>query len=204
MAMLKMFCLICVILISYLPVAAHAHTEADWLHGMSDGTWLFFTSMQYSLLVLVTGLLNLRTTHNRIPHSVLTFAAGLFIGILLYYIGIKVTSIQTIAHVYLFVLGLVVLFDFNIRSTVLTSFYLATGGLLGLAVSADIENEMMKAAILVSFLLLALALFTASVMLSRLTHAGWQRIGVRVIASWAAAIAIISLIFQLVGLGRAG
>jgi hypothetical protein len=202
--MLKKFCLACAILVSYLPVAAHAHTEADWLHGMSDGAWLFFTSMQYSLLVLVTGLLNLRTTHYRIHHSALTFAAGLFIGILLHYIGIKASSIQTIAHIYLFALGLVVLFDFNIRSTILASFYLTTGGLIGLGMSADIENEMMKAAILVSFLLLALALFTASVMLSRLTHAGWQRIGVRVIASWAAAIAIISLIFQLVGLESAG
>ena len=58
---------------------------------------------------------------------------------------------------------------------------------------------MMKAATWVSFLLLALTVFTASVLVSRLTHAGWQRIGVRVIASWAAAIAIISLIFQLIG-----
>ena len=139
--MLKKFCLTCVILVSYLPVAAHAHSEADWLHGMSDGAWLFFTSMQYSLLVVVTGLLNLRTTHYRIPYSVLTFSAGLSIGILLHYTGIKLTSIQTTANVYLFVLGLVVLFDFNIRSAALASFYLTTGGLLGLAISADIENE---------------------------------------------------------------
>jgi hydrogenase/urease accessory protein HupE len=202
--MLNKFCLTCVILLSYLPAAAHAHSEADWLHGMSDGAWLFFTSMQYSLLVVVTGLLNLRTTHYRIPYSVLTFSAGLSIGILLHYTGIKLTSIQTTAHVYLFVLGLIVLFDFNIRSAALASFYLTTGGLLGLAISADIENEMMKAAIWVSFLLLALTVFTASVLVSRLTHAGWQRIGVRVIASWAAAIAIISLIFQLIGLERVG
>jgi len=202
--MLKKFCLTCVILLSYLPVVAHAHSEADWLHGMSDGAWLFFTSMQYSLLVLVTGLLNLRTTHYRIPHSALTFTAGLFIGILLYYTGIKLTSIQAIAQVYLFILGLVVLFDFNIRSAALTCFYLTTGSLLGLAISSDIENEMMKAAIWMSFLLLALAVFTVSVLVSRLTPAGWQRIGVRVIASWAAAIAIISLIFQLMGLEIAG
>lgn len=204
MTMLKKFCLPCVILLSYLPVPAHAHTEADWLHGMSDGAWLFFTSMQYSLLVLVTGLLNLRTTHYRIHHSALTFTVGLFIGILLHYTGIKLTSIQTIAHVYLFALGLVVLFDFNIRSAALASLYLVTGCLVGLGISADIETEMMKAAIWVSFLLLAVTVFTASVMLSRLTPAGWQRIGVRVIASWAAAIAIISLIFQLMGLERAG
>ena len=203
MAMLKKFSLTCVFLVSFLPVAAHAHTEADWLHGMLDGAWLFFTSMQYSLLVLVTGLLNLRTTHYRIPHSALTLSAGLFTGILLYYTGIKLTSIQTIAQIYLFVLGLVVLFDFNIRSAVLASFYLATGGLVGLAISAEIENEIMKAAIWMGFILLALTVFTASVMMSRLAHAGWQRIGIRVIASWAAAIAIISLIFQLMGLERA-
>lgn len=202
--MLKKFYLACAILVSYLPVAAHAHTEADWLHGMSDGAWLFFTSMQYSLLVLVTGLLNLRTTHYRIPHSALTFAAGLFIGTLLYYTGIKLTSIQMIAQVYLFVIGLMVLFDFNLRSAALASFYLATGGLVALGMSADIENEMMKAAIWVSFILLALTVFTVSALVSRLTPAGYQRIGVRVIASWAAAIAIISLIFQLMGLERAG
>ena len=202
--MLKKFCLTSVTLLSCLPVAAHAHSEADWWHGMSDGAWLFFTSMQYSLLALVTGLLNLRTANYRIPHSALTFTAGLFIGILLYYTGIKLTSIQMIAQAYLFVLGIVVLFDFNIRSAALTSFYLGTGVLVAFGMSADIENEMMKAAIWMSFLLLALAVFTVSVLVSRLTPAGWQRIGVRVIASWAAAIAIISLIFQLMGLEIAG
>lgn len=203
MAVLKKFLLTFLLFGSYLPVTSHAHTEADLLHGMTDGASLFFTSAQYALLVLVTGLMNSRVTQYRTHHSVLIFFAGLFAGILFYYTGIKVSSMQVIAHVYLIVLGLVVLTDFDIRSAALVCLYLITGMFIGLGLAVDIENGMMKTVISMSVILLAIIVFSASVTASRLAATGWQRISVRIIASWVAAIAIVSMVVQHVGLENA-
>ena len=198
--MLRQITLTCVMLASILPLTAHAHSDADWMHGMTDGAWFFFTSAQYALLVLVAGLPNFRGTQMRIYHAVLLFTAGLLAGTSCYFAGVDASSLDTLAPAYIISLGLLVLIDLNLPSVVLACLYLVSGTLVGLGLLTDIADEAAKVAIATSFLLLTMALFTASTLASRFSPGGWQRISVRVVASWSAAIASISLVVIVMGL----
>jgi hypothetical protein len=182
--------------------AASAHGEADLLHGMLDGAVLFFTALEFLLPVLMVALLARR--HRLRP--VMIQAAALGTGLLVALLGLPVpgdpSAVGLYARGYLVALGLLVLFNLRLPEGLVLVLVLATGALTGTeaghAVSVDLATGFAPA---VGLLSSAICFFVPAALIASIYPEGWQRIAMRVVASWIAAIAVIDIAFTIVGSG---
>jgi hypothetical protein len=182
--------------------AASAHDEADWLHGMLDGAVLFFTALEFLLPVLLVALLARR--HGLRP--VIIQAAALGIGLLIALLSVPVPgdpdAVGLIARGYLVALGLLVLFNLRLHSGLVLMLVLATGMLTGLeARNAVIGDAGAGFASAVGFLSSVICFYLPAALIASLYPEGWQRIVMRVVASWIAAIAAMDIAFMIVRSG---
>lgn len=182
--------------------AASAHGEADLLHGMLDGAVLFFTELEFLLPVLLVALLVRR--HRLRP--VMIQAAALGIGLLVALLGLPVpgdpAAVGLYARGYLVALGLLVVFNLRLHTGLVLVLILATGTLTGLEIgSAVIVDPATGFAPVVGFAFSAICLYLPAALIASRYPEGWQRIAMRVMASWIAAIAAIDIAFMIVGSG---
>jgi len=182
--------------------AASAHGEADWLHGILDGAALFFTALEFLLPVLLVALLARR--HG--PRSATIQAAALGIGLLIALLGLPLPGDPSVAGLYargyLVALGLLVIFNLRLHAGLVLVLVLATGALTGLeAGDAVIVDPATGFAPAVGFLSSAICFYLPAALIASRYTEGWQRIAMRVVASWIAAIAAIDIAFMIVGSG---
>jgi hypothetical protein len=178
--------------------AASAHDEADWLHGVLDGAVAFFTALEFLLPVLMVALLARR--HGLRP--VIIQAAALGIGLLIALLSIPVPgdpdAARLIARGYLVALGLLVLFNLRLRTGLVLLLVLAAGTLTGIeagiALIGDPPTGFVSA---VGFVSSAICFYLPAALIASHYPHGWQRIAMRVVASWVAAIAVIDIAFMI-------
>lgn len=182
--------------------AASAHSEADWLHGIFDGAALFFTALEFMLPVLLVALLARRQR----DRSVIIQAAALGIGLLIALLGLPLPgepfAVGLYARGYLVALALLVLFNLRLHTGLVLVLVLATGTLTGMeAGDAVIVDPATGFATAVGFLSSAICFYLPAALIASRYTEGWQRIAMRVVASWIAAIAAIDIAFMIVGSG---
>lgn len=180
--------------------AASAHGDADWLHGALDGAVLFFTALKFLLPILLLALL---AWHHRL-RPVIIQAAALGFGLLIALLGPPLlgepSTAALYARGYLVALGLLVLSNLRLHTGLVLALGLATGTLTGLesldAVKVDPEAGFAPS---VGFLLAAICLYLPAALITSRYTGGWQRIALRVVASWIAAIAAIDIALMMGG-----
>ena len=181
-----------------LSSTAMAHGEADWLHAAMDGAVMLVTALEFLLPVFLVSLLAGR----RVARFVFLQAAVLGIGLLL---GLWVlpgpadlATIGLYARVYLIGLGLLVLFDLRLYAGVVLLLLLATGGVTGLEARSAITADPAAGLVLTfGFVLSAICLYLPTALIASRFGGGWQRIAIRVAASWIAAIAAVDVAFMI-------
>jgi hypothetical protein len=181
----------------FSPVAL-AHGKADWTHGMLDGALLFFTSLESLLPVLMVALLVRRQG----LRNIIVQAAALGIGLLGAFLSLPSlsdpTAVGLYARGYLVALGLLVLVNLRLHSGVVMVLVLAAGTLTGLeAGNAVVVNRATGFAFAVGFLSSVISVYMAAALIVSRYTAGWQRIAMRVMASWIVAIATIDIAFMV-------
>ena len=181
--------------------AASAHGEADWLHGILDGA-VQFTALEFLLPVLLVALLARRHGLG----SATIQAAALGIGLLVALLGLPVpgdpSAVGLYARGHLAALGLLVLFNLRLPTGLVLVLVLATGTLTGIeAGDAVIVDAATGFAPAVGFLSSAICFYVPAALIASRYPGGWQRIAMRVVASWIAAIAAIDIAFMIVGSG---
>lgn len=178
--------------------AASAHDEADWLHGILDGAVAFFTALEFLLPVLMVALLARR--HGLRP--VITQTAALGIGLLVALLGLPVqgepAAMESYARGYLVALGLLVLFNLRLHAVLVLVLVLAAGTLTGIEAGivliGEPPTEFVSA---VGFVSAAICFYLPAALIANHYPHGWQRIAMRVVASWIAAIAVIDIAFMI-------
>ena len=170
------------------------------MHGILDGAVLFFTALESLLPVLLVALLARR--HR--PHSTTIQAAALGIGLLIALLGLPVPGDPSVvglyARGYLVALGLLVLLNLRLPTGLVLLLVLATGTLTGLeAGNAVIVDPATGSAPAIGFLSSAICFYLPAALIASRYTEGWQRIAMRVVASWIAAIAAIDIAFMMVG-----
>ncbi len=163
---------------------------------------LFFTALESLLPVLMVALLAQR--HGLRP--VIIQAAALGIGLLIALLSFPVPgdpdAVGLIARGHLVALGLLVLFNLRLHSGLVLMLVLATGMLTGLeAGNTLIGGPAAGFASMAGFVSSAICFYLPAALISSLYPHGWQRIAMRVVASWIAAIAAIDIAFMI---GRSG
>lgn len=184
------------------PPAAFAHGEADWSHGLVDGGMLFFSALRFLLPVLMVALLSPR--HGLRPITIQ--AATLGIGVLIAFLSLPVSgdsaAVELYARGYLIALGLLILFNLRLQAVLVLVLVLATGTLTGLeARYAVIGHPAAGFAPAVGFASSAICFYLPLALIASLYPEGWQRIAMRVVASWVVAIAAIDMAFMIVRSG---
>ncbi|MCG7911405.1 MAG: HupE/UreJ family protein [Candidatus Thiodiazotropha taylori] len=181
---------------------ASAHGNADTLHQISDGVVLFFTALEFLLPVLIVALL---AQPNELRLAIIQ-AAALGIGLLTAVVGLQIpgdpSALGLYARGYLIVLGLLVLTNLRIPTGVVLVVVLVTGMLTGLEAGEAVNDDPAAGSeLIVGFLSSAICFyFSATLVASRYTE-GWQRIAMRVVASWIVAIAVLDIAFMSVRSG---
>ena len=184
------------------PPAAFAHGEADWSHGLMDGGMLFFSALKFLLPVLMVALLSPR--HGLRPITMQ--AATLGIGVLIAFLSLPVSgdpvAVGLYARGYLIVLGLMILFNLRLHAGLFLVLVFATGTLTGLeARNAVIGHPAAGFAPAIGFASSAICFYLPLALIASLYPEGWQRIAMRVVASWIMAIATIDMAFMVVQSG---
>jgi hypothetical protein len=182
--------------------AAIAHGQADWIHGISDGAVLFFTSLQALLPVLALALLARRRGFQNIAIQTAALGIGLLVAFLALPEPGDPAAVGLYARGYLIALGLLALFNLRLQAGLLMVLGLSTGALTGLEAQAAVIGEPATGfAPAVGFISSAICLHLPAVLIMSRYPGGWQRIAMRVVASWIAAIAAIDIAFMI---GRPG
>lgn len=172
------------------------------MHGVFDGAMQFFTSLPSLLPVLMVALLARRDGARHIAIQ----ATALGIALLVALVGLPTPgdpgSIGLYARGYLVALGLLILSNLRLQAGLVLVVVLAAGALTGLeAGNAVTGGPTTGFAPAVGFVASAIALYLPTALIAGRYPHGWQRIAMRVLASWIAAIAAIDIAFMIVRSG---
>ena len=177
---------------------ALAHGGADWLHGAMDGAFLFFTALEFLLPVFLVSLLAVRRVSRLVSLEVAALWIGLLTGLWVLPVPADLATVSWYARVYLIVLGLLILFDLRLHTALVLALILATGALTGLeARNAIFDGSAAGLALPFGFVLSAICLYLPAALVASHYAEGWQRIAMRVVASWIAAIAAVDIAFMI-------
>jgi hypothetical protein len=177
-----------------LPLAAHAHADEGFGHGLIDGVLLFIGSLQYLLPVLAAALVARSGPRAIVRDGALSLACGIALGTLGGHVLDAPLAVAMLTRAQLVALGLIVLADLRVPTPAVNALCGLTGALVGLERGATPPGDVLAdAALTIGSLLAAVALFSAVGLASRCFRTGWQRIAVRVAGSWLAAIGAIHL-----------
>ena len=181
-----------------LPLEAHAHADAGWTHGVVDGVRVFAGSIQYLFPVLAAALIARRGSGADLRNDLLSLIAGVTLGMFGGYVVTDALTVVVVARIQLILLGLIVLTDLRMSATLASLLTLLVSGVVGLehgvTPSGDPWNQPAPA---LGFLLAAAGLFAAAGLVSQRFPTGWQRIAIRVVGSWLAAIGAIYVAFLI-------
>ena len=182
--------------------AAIAHGEANWMHGMLDGAVLFFTSLQSLLPVLMVAFLARRHGLRSVAIEAAAPGIGLLIALLSLPVPGDPATIGLYARGYLIALGLLVLLNLRLFGGLVLILGLITGAMIGLEAKAVVVGDSATGlAPAVGFVSSAIGSYLPAALIAGRYTGGRQRIAVRVVASWIAAIAAIDIAFMMVGSG---
>jgi hypothetical protein len=182
--------------------AAIAHGEASWMHGVLDGAMQFFTSLPSLLPVLMISLL---ARHDG-AWQIAIQAAALGIALLGALVGLPIPgdsgSTGLYARGYLVVLGLLILSNLRLPAGLVLVVIFAAGTLIGLeAGNPATGGPTTRFAPAAGFVVSAIGMYLPTALIADRYPNGWQRITMRVVASWIAAIAAIDIAFMIVRSG---
>jgi hypothetical protein len=182
--------------------AAIAHGEADWMHGMLDGAVLFFTSLQFLLPVLMLAFLARHHGLRAVTIEASAPGIGLLVVLLSFPIPGDPTTVGLYARGYLIALGLLVLLNLRLSGGLVLVLGLITGAMIGLEAKAVVVGDSATGlAPVLGFVCSAIGSYLPAALIAGRYTGGWQRIAVRVAASWIAAIAAIDIAFMIVQSG---
>jgi hypothetical protein len=180
--------------------AAMAHGEAGWMHALLDGAGVFFTTLQYLLPVLMAALLVRDPRPGLQPVALQLVALGIALGggLCCLPVGGDPALVGLYGRVYLIALGLLVLFNLRPHAALVLVLILLTGALTGLeARSSVLGDPATGLAAAAGFIFAAVCLYLPVALIAGRHSHGWQRLAIRVAASWIAAIAAIDIAFML-------
>lgn len=179
-------------LLTLVSVNVHAHGDAAWTHGVVEGATTFFTALEYMLLGIGAALLASRKSFDVIRIATLFIFAGFLVGLSMRFMVTELTYVTLAARSLLIILGVAILTDLSLPklSTYLLAFL--TGGLMSLEFSLkQLQDPPLEVTNLIGFGVTAIAFFTLSGFYMHRFQTGWQRIAIRVVGSWLAAIGAI-------------
>jgi len=177
---------------------ALAHGGADWLHGAMDGAFLFFTALEFLLPVFLVSLLPGRNISRSVSLRAAALWIGLLVGLWVLPVPADLVTVGLYARVYLIALGLLILLDLRLPAGLVLMLILATGALTGLeARNAVVNSSAAGLALPFGFVLSAICLYLPAALVASHYAEGWQRIAMRVVASWIAAIAAVDIAFMI-------
>lgn len=183
-----------------VPLEAHAHGDAGWAHAAVDGARVFASSLQYLLPVLAAALIARRGSHASLRNDALSLVGGIVLGMFGGYVVTDALTVVVIARIELILLGLIVLIDLRLPAVLVSLLSILAGGLVGLEHGVTpLGDPVAEPKPTLGFLLSAAAVFTAIGLISHRFRTGWQRIAIRVVGSWLAAIGAIYLAFLMSG-----
>jgi len=181
-----------------VPLEAHAHGDASWAHGVVDGARIFAGSIQYLLPVLAAALVARRGSRASLRNDVLSLAGGVTLGMFGGYVVTDALTVVVVARIQLILLGLIVLTDLRLPATIISPLCILAGALVGLEHGVTpLGDPVAESKPTLGFLLSAAAVFTAAGLVSQRFRTGWQRIAIRVVGSWLAAIGVIYVAFLI-------
>lgn len=178
-----------------LSPAALAHGEADWSHGMLDGALLFFTALESLMPVLMVALLGRRHGLRPVIVQAVALGMGLLIALPVFFaVPVDPGAVSSIARGYLVALGLLVLFNLRLHEGLVLMLVLVAGTLTGLEAGNSERGDIATGfAPALGFAASAISLYLPAALVASHYPNGWQRVAIRVVASWIAAIAAIDI-----------
>jgi len=183
------------------PLEAHAHGDASWAHGVVDGARVFASSLQYLFPVLAAALIARRASRASLRNDALSLIGGITLGMLGSYAVTDALAVVFAARIQLILLGLIVLTDLRLPAAIISPLFILAGALVGLEHGVTpLGDPVAEPKLTLGFALSSAAVFTAVGLISQRFRTGWQRIAIRVVGSWLAAIGAIyvaSLIKQI-------
>jgi hydrogenase/urease accessory protein HupE len=181
-----------------VPLAAHAHAESGWMHGLGDGVVTFLGSVQYLLPVIAAALLAGRQAPRSISDAMLAFGLSVLLGMGWGPLATDARLVEVAGRGWLVVLGLLLLLDSRQPRVLGALIAAVTGVLAGLELVLPVVGRTaLSAAEIVGFLGASVLLLAAAGSLSQRCRQGWRRIVIRVVGSWIAAIALMAVAFLL-------
>lgn len=179
--------------------AVFAHGESNWAHQLLDGALLFFTAPASFLPVLLVALLAQRRRPRAVAVQAAVLALGLLAGILALPVAADPAAPGLYARGYLVAIGLLVLLNLRLHTAVVLLLVLVTGMLTGMEAGSAADGGLLgNFAGAMAFVLSAACLYMPSALIADRYPDGWQRIAMRVMGSWIAAIAVIDITFMIV------
>jgi hypothetical protein len=164
-----------------VPLEAHAHGDASWSHGVADGARVFAGSLQYLLPVLAAALIARRGSHASLRNDAFSIVGGISLGMFGGYVVTDALTVVVLARIQL-----------------VSLLSILAGGLVGLEHGVTPSGDPLAGPQLaLGFLLSAAAVFTVTGLISHRFRTGWQRIAIRVVGSWLAAIGAIYVAFLI-------
>lgn len=181
-----------------LPLAAHAHSEASWLHDLGDGVLTFLGSVQYLLPATAAALLAGSQARKPVADAMLAFVVGVLLGMGWDPLATDARSVEVASRGWLVVLGLLLLLDARPSRLPGALIVAVSGTLAGLEFALPVAGRMaVSGAETIGFLGVSIVVLAAAAQISRRCREGWRRIVIRVAGSWIAAIALMAVAFLL-------
>ena len=181
-----------------VPLEAHAHDDASWAHGVVDGARVFAGSLQYLLPVLAAALIARRGSHASLRNDALSLIGGVTLGMFSSYVVTDALTVVILSRIQLILLGLIVLTDLRLPAAIISPLCILAGALVGLEHGVTpLGDPLAEPKLTLGFALSAAAVFTAAGLVSQRFRTGWQRIAIRVVGSWLAAIGAIYVAFLI-------
>ncbi len=160
---------------------------------------MFFTALEFLLPVLMVALLARRDGAQHIAIQ----ATALSVALLVALVGLPTPgdpgSIGLYARGYLVALGLLILSNLRLQAGLVLVVVLAAGTLTGLEAGNPVTGGPIAGfAPAAGFVASAIGLYLPAALIAGRYPHGWQRIAIRVLGSWIAAIAAIDIAFMTV------
>jgi hypothetical protein len=181
-----------------VPLQAHAHGDASWAHGVVDGARVFAGSLQYLLPILAAALIARRGSHAGLRNDALSLVGGVTLGMFSASVVTDAFTVVLLTRIQLILLGLIVLTDLRLPAAIISPLCILAGALVGLEHGVTpLGDPVAEPKLTLGFALSATAVFTAVGLVSQRFRTGWQRIAIRVVGSWLAAIGAIYVAFLI-------